>query len=239
MKEFNNREIFSNKIQVELKQKGFALESKSKGNSNAGYCIFKFEKDKDVTYKLQFTFTSRMSFNSRLQIFYSPIVEIIKKLDTTFYKNQGGGTFDSYLSEYLTKDNMDGYLNLSAGYPYVEIHEPFNKTNLENQADDFFKKILFPALISIVEKTDSLIKANQIINSEYPVKPGKNRLLTSVLCGIIPKQMIMSLLFAKYFDEPDIENHSTFYSKYLEESNVSDNAYFLLLQKVLNYVGNK
>jgi hypothetical protein len=67
-----------------------------------------------------------------------------------------------------------------------------------------------------------------------PLIQGKNRLLTSVLSDPIPGHMIHSLLTANIFHRPDLQDLIAKYREDANKVNTTDNAYYSLLEKVIN-----
>lgn len=234
MTEKEVREEFYRVIFSYLHELSFVIKQKSKGEGARGYILFEKVTENSIKYLVQLTFTSYLAVGPYFNATYQEIDEIIKKLDKSFAKNQGTSTFNSCFFEFINPANSDGYLNESAGNPYFQIKAPYSLASIEKQGTFLAETIIIPALKDILLKTDSLKKSDEILNEKNPIRPDKNRLLTTVLCNPIPLHMMMSLLTAHIYKRDNLNDLIIQYRKYVSEEYETNNSFVFMLEKVIN-----
>lgn len=236
MTPFEVRTYFSSIVSGYLSPIGFTLKEKSKRGM---FIIYEYRYNQTVTYQFALSYTSHLSVSPTLEVYHKEIVDIIRQLDKEYYKTNGWHTFSTDLFEYFDPRNSDGYKNVSSGHPYLDILEPYEELNIETQAKKFCEMTVVPVVNSFISKTNSIEKADQIINEDFVLKERrthllkKKRLFTSVLCAYIPEQMMMSLLLAKLFNRKNLPLLIEKYSKYYQK-NLTENGYlFVLFKRVI------
>jgi hypothetical protein len=239
MTPFEVREHFSSIVSSYLLPIGFTVKEKSKRGM---YVIYEYGHNQTVTYQFTLSYTSHLSVTPTLQVFHKEIVDIIRQLDKEYYKTEGWPTFSSTLFEYFDPRNADGYMNVTAGHAYLDILQPYEELNIGTQAKKFWETTVAPVVNSFISKTNSIEKADKIINEDFILKERrthllkKKRLFTSVLCPYIPNQMMMSLLLAKLFNRKNLPLLLEKYSKYYQK-NLTENGYMLVLfKRVINHL---
>jgi len=247
MKLFEAREYFSNIVTEYLSKSGFVVKEKTKGTSADGFIIYELKYDESVTYRLELSYTSYLAAHPMFYVYYDEIAKIVKQLHPEYFEDGGGYTFSSSPFEYFDPSNADGYLNVTAGL-YFYIQEPYEASALETQARGFCEKTIIPVISAIIPRTNSIEKADKILNEDYiikkakknwyTIKKSKKTWYTSVLVAYIPQQMMMSLLLARQFNRSELPALIDTYSNYLTPKYDDNNIHFVLLKKVIDYLSS-
>ncbi|WP_346316612.1 hypothetical protein [Chitinophaga sp. YIM B06452] len=169
MTELEFRNKFSEIVFTYIQVFGFTIKQTSRGKGSSGFIIFEKMLENGTKYALQLTFTSHFDVGPFFNITYPEIDNAIRSLDKTFAKNQGTSTLNCYFFEVLNPANADGYLHHSAGYPYYNIKEPHSSENIIKHGSSFATELIVPVLEKILPITDSLQKADYILNEKNPL----------------------------------------------------------------------
>ena len=236
MELFEARRVFSDCVISNLSAQGFALKKASKGRGSGGYLTLLYILNDEVSYEIHLLFTSYLAINPKLTVYYKKVSDLMRKIDEDFLKTKGGYVFSSDFFEYFDKRNSDGYLNVVAGSPYFNIAEPFENDNIIDQANIFTEAIIIPVVNSVISKTNSLEKANRIINYDYAVKQDRGKFFSSLLVEFIPFQLSLSLLFDFLFKNQEVNIHLDNCVKYLNNYKNGSNSFITFLKKTISYI---
>lgn len=209
-------EYIVNGLSKYLEQNNFKLKNKSFKREH--YARYDFRKD-EVLYKWSISFLKYGNINVSLLVYYDSISERYNQLS---HELNGGSNFvfAFRMNAYLHPQNADGYFNTSDSLEFPYKEDVSEGKNLVNVIDSIYQTYFVNCVPKIISQTDSLEKANELIN-KIPFdldEEGDPKMLVYSTSLVV--QMLNGILIAQECKNP---NYNLLKNIYLECCDRIDN----------------
>ncbi|RYY92248.1 MAG: hypothetical protein EOO11_21530 [Chitinophagaceae bacterium] len=214
-----------------LEARGFRAQEAGRGLHQ-----FVHESAGGARYTLQGSFTRSGDFQPALFVHFPEVTAFLRTLDAIYVDRQDPPVFTSHLSDFLDAANADGYRHNAGPYPAFPLGAACTEAVLEEVAARFATTHLDTALATIMERADSLERAEHLLNVEYPVKLPRYRFSggqeweVSVLTPGVPVHLTMGLVLAHLLQRPYVARLRDAAGQYLRRERRSDNPLIELLK---------
>jgi len=179
------------------------------------YASFELKKDEAI-YQWTIIFKKYGNIEVFLTIYYESISKLYKQLSKQI-NEEANFVFSVKMNTYLHPKNADGYHNTSDYLESPYRQEISGGNNLDKVVEGVFQTYFLDCVPKLIDQTDTLEKANDLINS-IPIKykeNGKPQMLVFSTSFVI--QILNGILIAQAIKTPKYEEIKKEYLKYAEK----------------------
>lgn len=217
-----------------IKQHGFTPGAiYFKGRVHFGEFVMK-KDEVSYKYRVEFHLPDWLWYAVFLDIQYQPVHDLMKKIDAAYAKNTGVA-FAVKIFDYLHHPNRTGIFEQNSLHNEY-LTQPYGEAQVAADVEQLYRKYFMVVVNDIIPKTDSLAKADILVNTLPGITDSRQPMPWSIFSPFAITQCVTSIILARLSNRKEYAQLRQRYLDYIAGDEPGKNSFIDMLRKTIKYL---